>query len=60
MWATFSFDALQRWLKECHNQDQKNITNFKNKTYISQDEILISCGSQSSVSNIDEQWFIPK
>lgn len=60
MWASFTFEALQKWLDEC----RKGKTNdtVKNSSPLIQDsEKSVTIGNQfSTVFNIEEKWFIPE
>lgn len=60
MWASFTFEALQKWLNECRSG--KTLENSKEATsLISEKEKAISIGNQfSTVFNIEEKWFIPE
>lgn len=60
MWASFTFEALQKWLDECRNDKTNN--SVKSSSPLVQDsEKSITIGDQfSSVFNIEEKWFIPE
>ncbi|XP_050532576.1 rab proteins geranylgeranyltransferase component A 1 [Daktulosphaira vitifoliae] len=60
MWASFTFEALQKWLNEC--QSGKTLENSKESTsLICEKEKAVSIGNQfSTVFNIEEKWFIPE
>jgi len=60
MWASFTFEALQKWLDEC----RKGKTNDSVKTsssLVQENEKSVTIGNQfSTVFNIEEKWFIPE
>lgn len=60
MWASFTFEALQKWLDECRNG--KTNDSVKTSSPLVQDtEKSITIGNQfSTVFNIEEKWFIPE
>lgn len=61
MWASFNFDALQKWLEECRKPVSKTETPTVDKALVKEGETLISSGNQfSTVGNIDEKWLIPE
>lgn len=60
MWASFTFEALQKWLDECRNGKTNDFV--KTSSPLVQDtEKSITIGNQfSTVFNIEEKWFIPE
>lgn len=60
MWASFTFEALQKWLDECRND--KTSDSVKTSSPLVQDsEKSVTIGNQfSTVFNIEEKWFIPE
>lgn len=61
MWASFNFDALQKWLEECRKPNAKNTDVSKDMTLVKQGESIVTSGDQfSTVFNIEENWFIPE
>lgn len=61
MWASFNFDALQKWLEECRKPASKTESPTVDKALVKEGETLILSGNQfSTVGNIDEKWFIPE
>lgn len=61
MWASFNFDALQKWLEECRNPVTKSDQETTNKDLVKAGETQIPSGNQfSTVFNIDEKWLVPK
>lgn len=60
MWASFTFEALQKWLDECRNG--KTNDSVKTSSPLVQDsEKSVTIGNQfSTVFNIQEKWFIPE
>lgn len=60
MWASFTFEALQKWLDECRNG--KTNETIKTSSHLVQDcEKSVTIGNQfSTVFNIEEKWFIPE
>lgn len=60
MWASFTFEALQKWLDECRNG--KTINSVKTSSPLVLDnEKSVNIGNQfSTVFNIEEKWFIPE
>jgi RAB protein geranylgeranyltransferase component A len=60
MWASFTFEALQKWLDECRNG--KTEGSVKTSSPLVQDsEKSVTIGNQfSTVFNIEEKWFIPE
>lgn len=60
MWASFTFEALQKWLDECRN-DKINDSLKTSSPLVQNGEKSINIGNQfSTVFNIDEKWFIPE
>lgn len=58
MWASFNFDALQKWLEECRKPAEK-ADDPKNSKIIKDGETAIPSGNQfSTVFNIEEKWLI--
>lgn len=61
MWASFNFDALQKWLEECRKPSSKNVDLSKEDNLLKQGESIVSSGDQfSTVLNIEDNWFIPE
>lgn len=61
MWASFNFDALQKWLEECRKPSSKNVDLSKEGNLLKQGESIVSSGDQfSTVFNIEDNWFIPE
>ncbi|XP_065207193.1 rab proteins geranylgeranyltransferase component A 1 [Planococcus citri] len=61
MWASFNFDALQKWLEECRKPASKTESPTVDKALVKEGETLILSGNQfSTVGNIDEKWLIPE
>jgi len=60
MWASFTFESLQKWLDECRNDKTNNAV--KTSSILVQDnEKSVTIGNQfSTVFNIEEKWFIPE
>lgn len=61
MWASFNFDALQKWLEECRKPVSKTDGEVVDKKLVKDGETIVSSGNQfSTVFNIDEKWLIPE
>lgn len=61
MWASFNFDALQKWLDECRKPSTKKVEISDDKELVKQGETMIVSGDQfSTVLNIEEEWLIPE
>lgn len=61
MWASFNFDALQKWLEECRKPDVKKADVSEDTKLVKQGETMIVSGDQfSTVFNIEEEWLIPE
>ena len=61
MWASFNFDALQKWLNECRRPNGKKPDIPEDTNLVKQGETVVVSGDQfSTVFNIDEKWFIPE
>lgn len=60
MWASFTFEALQKWLDECRN-GKTNDTVKISSPLVQDGEMSVTIGNQfSTVFNIEEKWFIPE
>lgn len=60
MWASFTFEALQKWLDECRN-DKTNDSVKTSSPLVQDSEKSVTIGNQfSTVFNIEEKWFIPE
>lgn len=60
MWASFTFEALQKWLDECRNDKSNDFVKISSPL-IQDNEKSIAIGNQfSNVFNIKEKWFIPE
>lgn len=60
MWASFTFEALQKWLDECRNGKTNDFVKTSSPL-VQNTEKSITIGNQfSTVFNIEEKWFIPE
>lgn len=60
MWASFTFEALQKWLDECRN-GKTNDSVKASSPLVLDSEKSVAIGNQfSTVFNIEEKWFIPE
>lgn len=60
MWASFTFEALQKWLDECRS-GKTNVSVKTSSPLVQDDEKSANIGNQfSTVFNIEEKWFIPE
>lgn len=60
MWASFTFEALQKWLDECRS-GKKTDSTITSSPLVQDSEKSVTIGNQfSTVFNIEEKWFIPE
>lgn len=61
MWASFNLECLQKWLDECRATPVEQPLSNEIASLAGPGENLVTIGSPfSTVSNIEEEWFIPE
>lgn len=61
MWASFNLECLQKWLDECRAEPSPQPLTDETTSLAAPGESLVTIGSPfSTVSNIEEEWFIPE
>lgn len=60
MWASFTFEALQKWLDECRNGKTNDSSKITSPLVLDKEKAVTIGNQFSTVFNIEEKWFIPE